>query len=77
MALNYNTALTIKFFEFIMIVVSRNALKAFRQATFQVALAKLNCNLILRDTHFNGKGQIFTKICRKIKDFVAKQDCFA
>ena len=60
-----------------MIVVSRNALKAFLQATFQVALAKLNCNLILRDTHFNGKGQIFDKICRKIKDFVAKQNCFA
>ena len=59
-----------------MIVVSRNALKAFLQATFQVALAKLNCNLILRDTHFNGKGQIFTKNLSQNQRFCGETGLF-
>ena len=59
-----------------MIVVSRNALKAFLQATFQVALAKLNCNLILRDTHFNGIGQIFRKNLSQNRGFCGETILF-
>ena len=59
-----------------MIVVSRNVLKAFRQATFHVALAKLNCNLILHDTHFNEKGQIFIKNLSQNQRFCGETGLF-